>query len=55
MVELPPDFVARIPGERVGAGPWTYMVFGAGNQRTTGFAGAILAKAGMHEYLSGLF
>ena len=50
MVELPPGFVAQIPGERVGAGPWIYMVFGAGDQLTTGFGGAILAKAGIHEY-----
>ena len=31
MVELPASFVAQIPGKRVGSGPWTYMVYGAGD------------------------
>jgi hypothetical protein len=32
MVELPPDFIAQLPGERVGAGPWTYSIYAAGDQ-----------------------
>jgi hypothetical protein len=55
MVELPPSFVAQIPGERTGAGPWTYQVYGAGDQLSMGFGAAIIAKASEHEYLSSFF
>ena len=54
-VELPAEFVSQLPGERVGAGPWTYSVYGAGDQRSMGFGAAIVAKASMHDWLSGMF
>jgi hypothetical protein len=31
------------------------MVYDAGDQLTTGFGAAMIAKASMHEYLAGLF
>jgi hypothetical protein len=59
MVELPPSFVAQLNSSSRASpsvvGPWTYMVFGAGDQLTMGFGAGYVAKSGMHGYLSSLF
>ena len=55
MVELPPSLVAQLSGVTAAAGPWTYMVYDAGDQLTMGFGAGFLVKSSMHAYLSSLF